>query len=55
MTIRAIIVDDEPLAVQGIQNFLKAVPDIEIAGTCADGSEAVDLIRELTTVPTLVE
>ncbi len=47
MTIRSIIVDDEPLAVQGIQNFLKAMPDIEIAGTCSDGSEAVDLIREL--------
>jgi len=44
---RAVIVDDEPLARTRIRRFLSEEPDMEIVGECADGAQAVDLIREL--------
>jgi two-component system, LytTR family, response regulator len=44
MTIRAIIVDDEPLARERIRNLLRDEADVEIVGECADGAEAIDQI-----------
>ena len=44
---RAVIVDDEPLARTRIRRFLSEEPDMEVVGECADGAQAVDLIREL--------
>lgn len=44
--IRTLIVDDEPLARQGIRLRLEREKDIEIAGEAADGPAAVMLIRE---------
>jgi two-component system LytT family response regulator len=41
MKIRTLIVDDEPLARQGIRLLLQSEPDIEIAGECASGEEAL--------------
>jgi two-component system LytT family response regulator len=41
MTIRVIIVDDEPLAREGIGAFLGEEPDAQIVAECADGAEAV--------------
>ena len=50
--IRALIVDDEPLARRGIRQLLAPYPDIVVAGECRDGREAV---RALATVkPDLV-
>src|SRR6266850_7192328 len=50
--IRALIVDDEPLARRGVRQLLAAHPDIVIAGECRDGREA---LRALATVqPDLV-
>ncbi|HEV8305430.1 MAG TPA: response regulator [Gemmatimonadales bacterium] len=50
--IRALIVDDEPLARRGIRQLLSPYPDIVVAGECRDGREAV---RALATVkPDLV-
>ncbi len=46
--IRAIIVDDEPLARKGIRSFLKPEPDVEIVGEAADGVEAVKYIQSLS-------
>ena len=43
--IRTVIVDDEPLARQGIRLRLEREKDIEIAGEAADGPAAVQLIR----------
>jgi two-component system LytT family response regulator len=43
--IRALIVDDEPLAREGIQMRLKQAPDIEVIGECGNGGQAVALIR----------
>jgi two-component system LytT family response regulator len=44
MTIRAIIVDDEPLARERIRVLLREEPDVEITGECAIGAEAVEQI-----------
>jgi two-component system LytT family response regulator len=44
---RVIIVDDEPLARAVLREYLGAYPDIEIAGECANGFEAVKAITEL--------
>ena len=43
--IRALIVDDEPLAREGIRMRLKQAPDIEVIGECGNGREAVTSIR----------
>jgi two-component system LytT family response regulator len=46
MSIRTLIVDDEPLARQSIRRFLKIYPEIEVLGECADGHSAVTAILE---------
>lgn len=50
--IRAVIVDDEELARQVLREYLSAHPDVEIAGECANGFEAVKIVSE--TSPHLV-
>ncbi len=47
MTIRTIIVDDEKLAIQGLQLRLEAFPDVEVIETCANGREAIRAIKTL--------
>jgi two-component system LytT family response regulator len=44
---RVIIVDDELLARAVLREHLEAYPDVEIAGECANGFEAVKAIAEL--------
>jgi two-component system, LytTR family, response regulator len=44
--IRALIVDDEPIARRGIRLHLLGEADIEIIGECANGLEAVAAIQE---------
>jgi two-component system LytT family response regulator len=51
-TIRALIVDDEPVARDGIRVLLQNDSDVEVVGECANGREAVEAIRE--TSPDLV-
>ncbi len=46
MKIRALIVDDEPLARQRLRALLESESDIEVVGECTDGQEAVAAIRE---------
>jgi len=48
VTIRALIVDDEPLARQRLHRLLQDESDVEIVGECADGGEAVAIIRALS-------
>jgi len=43
--IRALIVDDEPLARRGIVARLERAGGFEVAAECANGAEAVDAIR----------
>ncbi|MCC6397812.1 MAG: response regulator transcription factor [Bacteroidetes bacterium] len=43
--IRTLVVDDEPLARQGIRHFLEKDPELEILGEAGDGVEALERIR----------
>ena len=52
MTIRTIVVDDEKLAIQGMQLRLESHPDVEIIDTCLNGREAIRSIK--TNKPDLV-
>ena len=52
MTIRTILVDDEKLAIQGLQLRLDKFPDVEVIDTCANGREAIRKIK--TEKPDLV-
>ena len=47
MTIRTILVDDEKLAIQGLQVRLEPHEDIEVIETCANGREAIRAIKTL--------
>jgi two-component system, LytTR family, response regulator len=46
--VRALIVDDEPLARRGVALRLKKFGDVEVVGECGDGSSAVEKILELS-------
>jgi two-component system LytT family response regulator len=46
-SIRTLLVDDEPIALRGLQQLLQADDDIEIVGQCADGAAAISSIAEL--------
>ncbi|NNC60193.1 MAG: response regulator [Erythrobacter sp.] len=52
MTIRTLLVDDEKLAIQGLQLRLEPFDDVEIIGTCSNGREAIRKIK--TEKPDLV-
>lgn len=52
MTIRALIVEDEPLARQRLKQCLANEPDVQLVGECGDGRTAAQAIRQL--VPDLV-
>jgi two-component system LytT family response regulator len=42
---RALIVDDEPLARERLRSLLAQEPDVVVAGECANGDEAVAALR----------
>ena len=45
MTIRTILVDDESLAIQGMELRLAAFDDVEIVDRCSNGREAIRAIK----------
>lgn len=47
MTIRTLIVDDEPLGRERIRSLLRQDPDIEVVGECGDGRQAIAAIDDL--------
>jgi two-component system LytT family response regulator len=47
MAIKTILVDDEPLAIQGLELRLQPFEDIEIIERCANGREAIRAIKTL--------
>ena len=47
MSLRVVIVDDEPLARERVRTFLADEPELEIVAECADGAEAVKQIEKL--------
>lgn len=48
MNLRALVVDDEPLARQRIRHLLKRVTDIEVVQECGNGLEALKAIEDLS-------
>ena len=46
--IRALIVDDEPLARAHLRNLLAADPEVVVSGECGNGGDAVDVIARET-------
>lgn len=44
----AIIVDDEPLALEGLRLRLEKIPELEVIGEACDGDEAIKLCQQLT-------
>ena len=46
MTIRAAIVDDEPLARRRIRNLLMEATDVEVVAECANGKDAIESLEE---------
>lgn len=46
MTIRAAIVDDEPLARRRIRNLLGEAADVEVIAECANGKDAIESLEE---------
>lgn len=47
MTIRTILVDDEKLAIKGLQLRLEPFEDVEVIETCVNGREAIRAIKTL--------
>ena len=47
MTIRTILVDDEKLAIQGLEHRLESFEDVEIVARCRNGREAIRKIKTL--------
>jgi two-component system, LytTR family, response regulator len=47
LTIRTLIVDDEPLARQRLRGLLEKDDEIEIVGECGNGREAIGALRQL--------
>ncbi len=45
--IRALVVDDEPLARRGVRQLLAAHPDVAVVGECRDGREALAALAAL--------
>jgi two-component system, LytTR family, response regulator len=46
-SIRALVIDDEPLARDMIREMLAGDPEVEIVGECVNGEQAVQAIRSL--------
>jgi two-component system, LytTR family, response regulator len=47
MTLRTLLVDDEPLALERLQVFFRDIADTEVVGTARDGREAAEAIERL--------
>jgi DNA-binding LytR/AlgR family response regulator len=46
MIIRCLIIDDEPLAINVIKNYLAEISDVEIVGSCGNAIEAMNVLSE---------
>lgn len=44
----ALVVDDEPLAIEGLKLRLEKIPEIEVIAEASDGDQAIQLCQELT-------
>ena len=46
-TISVVIVDDEPIAREGVRLQLAQFPEVQVVAECGDGPEAVTAIEQL--------
>ena len=46
-TLKTLIVDDEPLAVERMQVICAKIPAIQVVGTASDGAQALRLVEAL--------
>lgn len=46
MSMRVLIVDDEPHAIAVIENYVKQIPELTVSGTCRNAFEAARQLRE---------
>lgn len=44
--IKCLIIDDEPLALQQLEGYIKKIPYLELAASCQSVSEALDIIKD---------
>ncbi|WP_374473067.1 LytR/AlgR family response regulator transcription factor [Arenimonas sp.] len=47
MTLRVLVVDDEPIARRGLRRLLGEEPGVEVVGECGDGASAITAITTL--------
>ena len=47
-TIKCLIVDDEPLAIEVIKEYIERVPQLELVRTCPDAMEALQAVNNFT-------
>ncbi len=47
MSIRVLLVDDDPLVRAGLRLILRSAPDIDVVGEAADGAAAITAVAEL--------
>ncbi|HEU0134659.1 MAG TPA: LytTR family DNA-binding domain-containing protein [Allosphingosinicella sp.] len=47
MTLRTLLVDDEPLALERLRVFFRDIAGVEVVGTARDGKEAAEAIERL--------
>ncbi len=52
MSIKVLVVDDQPLVRAGFRMILAAQPDIEVVGEASDGAQALRLVDQLQTTGT---
>ncbi len=55
MTHTLLIVDDEPPARERLESLLSEMPDWDVVGSCATGSEALRLVEELEPAAVLLD
>ncbi|MEU0674649.1 response regulator transcription factor [Streptomyces sp. NPDC006172] len=48
MTVRVVLVDDQPLVRSGLRVIMADHPDLEVVGEAATGAEAVELVRDVS-------
>lgn len=46
MTVRVVLVDDQPLVCSGLRVLMADAPDIDVVGEAGTGAEAVQLVRD---------
>lgn len=45
MKVKCLIIDDEPLSQEIIENYVHAIPQLELAGKCGDAFEAMQMLQ----------